>query len=256
MNSSPNPIENYVAAEDSMQGKVVLITGAAGGLGSSLARTASRLGCELILLDKNERGLNALYDEIHHDTGIQPGLYPLDLGGATEANYEKMAATIDEVFGKLHGVVHCAANVGQITPALQIDISQWMATFNINVHGPAMLTRALLPLMRQSQNASIIFTLDNKQTAYWGAYGASKAAIECWMRALADELDGIRAEDNSMPIRCNAIDPGKMRTTLRSSAFPGEKPDEVPSPESKVGAFLYLLDNQSAKVNRQVFTLN
>ena len=76
------------------------------------------------------------------------------------------------------------------------------------------------------------------------------------MLSLADELDGLKDADGMLPVKCNAIDPGKMRTTLRSSAFPGELPNEIPTPETKVNAFLYLLDKLSSNVNRQVFDLS
>lgn len=238
-----------------MKDRVVLITGAAGGLGSSIAKAAASLGCELVLLDKNERGLNSLHDQIADDTGIQPGLYPLDLAGANMSDYDTLAETVANTFGKLHGIVHCAATLGQVTPALQIDIKHWIATFNVNLHGPVMLTQAMLPLLIKTREASITFTIDDKQTAYWGAYGASKAAIQTWVNSLADELDGMRDDHGNMPVRCNAINPGKMRTTLRSSAFPGEIPDEVPLPETKVNAYLYLLDQVSNNVNQQIFEL-
>jgi len=248
-------ISTWTPANDSMQDRVVLITGAAGGLGSSIARAASRLGCELVLLDKNERGLNSLHDEIADDTGVQPGLYPLDLAGANMGDYDTLADTVSSTFGKLHGIVHCAATLGQVTPAMQIDIKHWLNTFNVNLHGPVMLTLALLPLLTKTKDASITFTLDDKQTAYWGAYGASKSAVETWVHSLADELDGQRDDDGTMPVRCNAINPGRMRTTLRSSAFPGEIPYEVPTPETKVNAYLYLLNEASSDINKQVFAL-
>ena len=248
-------INSFTATDHSMDSRVVLITGAAGGLGSAIARALSRLGCELVLLDKNERGLNTLHDEIADDTGVQPGLYPLDLAGATMPDYDTLAETIADTFGKLNGVVHCAATLGQVTPALQIDIKHWIETFNVNVHGPVMLTQALLPLLKQSTGASITFTLDEKQSAYWGAYGASKAAIQTWMYSLADELDGQRDDNGNLLVRCNAINPGKMRTTLRSSAYPGEIPTEVPTPDTKVNAFLYLLSEESGTINRQTIVL-
>jgi NAD(P)-dependent dehydrogenase (short-subunit alcohol dehydrogenase family) len=238
-----------------MAGQVVLITGAAGGLGSSLARAVSSLGAELVLLDKHERGLNQLHDEIADNTGVQPGLYPLDLAGANADDYDTLAKTVADTFGKLHGVVHCAANVGQITPAQQIDIKHWVNTFNVNVHGPMMLTQSLLPLLGQTRNASITFTIDDKRSAYWGAYAASKAAIETWMLSLADELDGMRDDNGQLAIRCNAINPGPMRTTLRRAVFPGESPEEVPLPNTKVNPYLYLL-SQSCTSNREVFTLD
>lgn len=248
-------INTFSPDSNSMKGRVILITGAAGGLGSSIARAAGKLGCELVLLDKNERGLYSLHDEIAKDTSEQPGLYALDLAGANQADYATLATTIDDTFGQLHGIIHCAATLGQVTPALQIDIKHWIDTFNVNVHGPVMLTQALLPLLRTSGDASITFTLDNKQTAYWGAYGASKAAMQAWMNSLADELDGVRDDHGKITVRCNAINPGKMRTTLRSSAFPGEIPHEVPTPDTKVNAFLYLQAPLSDAINRQVFTL-
>lgn len=248
-------ISTWKPANDSMQDRVILITGAAGGLGSSIAKSASKLGCELVLLDKNERGLNSLHDEIADDTGVQPGLYPLDLAGANMDDYETLADTVSDTFGKLHGIVHCAATLGQVTPALQIDIKHWLNTFTVNLHGPVMLTVALLPLLTKSGDASVTFTLDKKQSAYWGAYGASKSAIETWVNSLADELDGLRDDNGKMPVRCNAIDPGRMRTTLRSSAFPGEIPAEVPTPDTKVNAYLCLLDQVSADVNGQVLAL-
>jgi len=170
-------------------------------------------------------------------------------------DYDTLADTVNNTFGKLHGIVHCAATLGQVTPASQIDIKHWVNTFNVNLHGPVMLTQALLPLLTKSKNASITFTLDDKQTAYWGAYGASKSAVATWVNSLADELDGLRDDGGNMPVRCNAINPGRMRTTLRSSAFPGEIPDEVPLPETKVNAYLYLLDQISSDINRQFFAL-
>jgi len=182
-------------------------------------------------------------------------LYPLDLAGASISDYQTLAETLNSTFDKLHGLVHCAATLGQLTPALQIDIKHWINTFNVNLHGPVMLTQALIPLLRSTNNGNIIFTIDDKQTAYWGAYGASKSAIQAWMYSLADELDGLRDDNGMLPVKCNAIDPGRMRTALRSSAFPGELPEEIPMPETKVNAYLYLLDQTSGNVNRQVFNL-
>ncbi len=249
-------ISQYVPQTDALKGKTILITGAAGGLGSSIARSASTVGCDLILLDHNERGLNKLHDELEELTGNQPGLYPLDLTGANIDDYSRLADTIEETFGKLDGLVHCAANLGQITPVACIDAKLWQKTFTVNLHGPMLLTQAVMPLMRSTGSARIVFTLDDKRKAYWGAYSISKTAVEGLVHTLSDELDADRDTNNDMLITCNGIDPGKMRTSLRSSAFPGEDPSTLPDPADKISAFLYLLSKESSEVNGQIFSLD
>lgn len=249
-------ISQFQPLPEALKGKSILITGAAGGLGSSIARSAAQLGCELVLLDHNERGLNAIHDEIEASTGNKPGLYPLDLAGATVDDYFQLAETITEVFGRLDGLVHCAANLGQITPVASINAKLWQKTFTVNLHAPLLLTQSVMPLMRKTANARVIFTLDDKRKAYWGAYSVSKCAVEGMLRTLSDELDADRDAAEKMLVTCNGIDPGKMRTSLRSSAFPGEDPSTLPDPSNKVSAFLYLLSEASSQINGQVFSLD
>ncbi len=248
-------IQNYRAPENALHDQTILITGASGGLGASLARSISSLGGQLVLLDKNERALNQLHDEIESACGVQPGLYPLDLAGATVDDYHQLADTLKEIFDGLNGVVHCAASLGQITPLASVDAKIWQTTFTVNVHAPMLLTQALLPLLRDTGQASVVFTLDDKCKAYWGSYAVSKAAIAAMMTTLADEFDADRNVENYLPVTCNAIDPGKMRTALRSSAFPGENPDKLPDPSVKVPAYLYLLGNDARDINGQTFNL-
>ena len=249
-------ISQFQPEPNALAGKSVMVTGAAGGLGSNIARKISALGGELILLDNNERGLNAIHDELEASTGVQPALYPLDLAGASVDDYALLADTVADVFGKLDGLIHCAANLGQITPVSAIDAKLWQKTFTVNLHGPVLLTQALLPIMKTAGNANIIFTLDNKTKAYWGAYAISKAAVTATVQTLADELDADRNETNEMYITCNGIDPGRMRTSLRSSAFPGEDPSTVPTPNAKVAAYLYLLCDTAEQLNGHCFSLS
>ena len=245
----PELINSFQPDANSMAGKSILITGAAGGLGSALAKNLARLGADLILLDNNENRLNQLHDDIEAEVGKQPGLYPLDLRGASPEDYQQLATTVTDVFKQLHGLVHCAATLGQISPIDNIESKAWHETFAVNLHGPVMLTRALLPIMRESDYASIVFTTDQKNKAYWGAYGISKASIAASMQIIADELDSARTIDNQLPITCNAINPGPMRTSLRASAYPGEDPDSNNPTESRIPGFLYLLSDQARSIN-------
>ncbi len=245
----PELINTYQPEDNAMAGKTLLITGAAGGLGSAIAHAAAHLGADLILLDNNEKQLNQLHDTIEGEVGKQPGLYPLDFRGATPDDYQQLAETVADVFNGLHGLVHCAATLGQVSPIESIDPKNWHETFSINLNGPLFLTRALLPLMRNSGNSSIVFTTDDKNSAYWGAYGISKASIVPTMKIIADELDTLKDSSDQFPVTCNAINPGPMRTGIRSSAYPGEDPNSVASPLDKVPAYLYLLSDKARTIN-------
>ena len=109
--------------------------------------------------------------------------------------------------------------------------------------------------MQKSNNASIVFTTDEKTKAYWGAYGISKASIVPAMQIIADELDPQGAKDIQLPVTCNAINPGPMRTGLRSSAYPGEDPGSIPEPDQKIPAYLYLLSDMAREMNGQYIAL-
>ena len=251
----PELINNYQPADNSMADKTVLITGAAGGLGSSLAHAAAGLGANLVLLDNNEKALNKVHDSIEAETGKQPGLYPLDIRGANTDDYQQLADTINEVFNGLNGLVHCAATLGQISPFDNIDAKHWQDTFTTNLHGPVLMTQSLLPLIRRSGNGSIIFTTDDKSSAYWGAYGVSKASVITTMRIIADELDSLIDTNENFPVTCNAINPGPMRTGIRSSAYPGEDPNTISAAQEKVPAFLYLLSDEARSMNGNLIEL-
>eukprot|EP01132_Coremiostelium_polycephalum_P023827 gene23827-28476_t len=111
-----------------------------------------------------------------------------------------------------------------------------------------MLTSTLLPLLKLSQDASVVFTsssVGRKGRAYWGAYGVSKFATEGLMQTLADELD------NVAPVRANSINPGATRTSMRAQAYPGENPTDNPTPEEIMPVYLYLMGPDSTGINGQ-----
>ncbi|MDH5357697.1 MAG: SDR family NAD(P)-dependent oxidoreductase [Gammaproteobacteria bacterium] len=241
---------NYSAAPDLLNNNVILVTGAGNGIGASVAKSYARHGASVILLDKNVPALEQVYDDITVDgVAVTPAIYPLDLKGAAVSDYRDLAENIHKNFGRLDGLVHCAATLGQLAPVQHQDPKIWLETVHINLAAPYLLTHACLPLMQKYEHASIIFTTDNhKDKAYWSGYGISKAGIESFSKQLADELecDG--------RVRVNCIDPGTVQTELHTRAFPAIDPTPLPKPDDVVAVYLYLMGKDSLKINGELIS--
>jgi NAD(P)-dependent dehydrogenase (short-subunit alcohol dehydrogenase family) len=223
---------------DLLAGRVILLTGASSGLGRALAIECARAGATVILSGRNGAKLERVYDEIETMGAPQPAIAMLDLAVATAVDYDNLAKTIDAEFGKLDGVVHAAALLGDRTPLEQYDVPTWCKVLHVNLTAPFILTQVLLPALRKSADASVIFVSSGvvkNQRPFWGAYAVSKSGLESVRSMLCQELDG---EPN---IRVNSVNPGRMRTAMRAAAYPAEDPNTVPTPASVSGAFLYLL---------------
>ena len=221
-----------------LAGRVILITGAGGGLGRALAVESARAGASVILSGRNAAKLDRVYDEIEKLGGPQPAIAALDLAAATAVDYDNLAKTIDDEFGKLDGLVHCAALLGERTPLEQYDVPTWCKVLHVNLTAPFILTQVLLPNLRKSADASVIFVSSGvvtNQRPYWGAYAVAKSGLESVRSMLSQELEG---EPN---IRVNSVNPGRMRTGMRAAAYPAEDPNTLPAPVSVSGTFLYLL---------------
>lgn len=237
---------NYQAPENLLKNKTILITGAGDGLGKAAAKTYAKHGATVILLGRTTHKLESVYDEIVANGSVTPAIYPLNLEGATPKDYQDLANTIKEEFGHLNGLLHSAALMGNNSPIQQYDVELWYKTMQVNLNAPFLLTQAVLPLMRESKDASIVFTIDDKTTAYWGAYGISKGAITHLMKILADEID------SENPVKVNAINPGPVRTGLRMKAFPGEDPQLLKLPDEVMGSYLFLMGGDCSETG-QVF---
>jgi NAD(P)-dependent dehydrogenase (short-subunit alcohol dehydrogenase family) len=210
----------------SLSGKTILITGAAGGLGTALAKQCAVAEAKLILLDKNRQGLAVLSDAIV-DQGLNPpGLYPMDLAGAGIDDFNELAETIESEFGGLHAVVHCALDFDSLQPLDQVEPRKWLLSMQVNVNAPWLLSCALLPLLRQSKTGRLFFLLDDLETvtgAYWGAYGIAKAALT----GLVKQFDATLS-DTSIFVR--GILPGAMRSGFRAKVYHAENPADQPDP--------------------------
>jgi len=239
----------YTAPAELLKDHVILITGAGAGIGAAVAKAYASHGATTVLLDKSIPALELVYDEIVASGGPTPALYPLDLQGASIPDYDELAANIHDNFARLDGLVHCAASLGQIAPVQHQDPKVWLETLHINLTAPYLLTRACLPLMQKYDQASIIFSTDNhKDTAYWSAYGVSKAAIESLSKQLADELE------SDGRVRVNTIDPGKVQTKLHARAYPALDPTSLPTAEAVVPTYLYLMGQDSQEINGEVIS--
>jgi NAD(P)-dependent dehydrogenase (short-subunit alcohol dehydrogenase family) len=230
-------LRTYVAPPALLDGRVILVTGAGGGLGSVLAHACAVNGARIVLTGRNVRRLERAYDAIVGAGGSRPFIAPLDFERADASQYASLADAVRNEFGHLDGLVHAAALLGERAPIEHYDVVTWLKVMHVNVNAAFILTQALLPLLRLSQDASVIFATSGVSVqgrAYWGAYAASKFALEGLMQVLADETD-------TTTVRVNSVNPGRMRTPMRARAYPGEDPASVPEPASVLAPFLWLL---------------
>lgn len=240
--------EGYAPAGDLLANRTVLITGAGDGIGRAAARTFAAHGATVVLLGRTVAKLEAVYDEIVTAGHPQPAIYPMDLEGAHSANYEEMAERIEDQLGRLDGLLHNAGRLGYLTPLEQYDAEEWSRVLQVNLTAPFLITRACLPLLRRSDDASVVFTsssVGRRGRAYWGAYAVSKFGVEGLMQTLADELE------SQQNIRVNTLNPGATRTAMRAMAYPGEDPMSIPAPDEIMPAYLFLMGPDSRSVTGQ-----
>ena len=244
--------KNQNVKKDEFEGKVVLVTGANRGLGLAITMDLARAGATVIMLGRDLGSLEYAYDAVV-DAGLkEPILYPLDLEGATPENYQELQDNLLNQFGKLDGLVHNAAILGTQMPIEQYDIKLWYSTIQINLSAPFMLTQFLIPALLKSDDARIIFlssTVGREARAYWGAYSVSKFGIEGFAKTLSEELEKTK-------ISVNTVNPGKMRTEMRRTAYPAEDSSTVPLPEEKSQAIAHLLSSSSPKINGEQLTIS
>lgn len=234
--------QDVAPAAACLAGRVVLVTGAYGGLGRAVAMAAARAGATLVITGKRKRQLEQLYDLIVAEGLPEPVIHPLDMEVATPRDYEALAEGLDRDLGRLDGIVHCAASFGGLTPVTMHKPDEWLRTLHVNVSAPFALTQACLPLLMRGPDASVVFVLDNPDLlnrAHWGAYGVSKAALERFVEILHQETD-------TTAVRVHALLPGPMRTALRHLAYFGEDPNTQPLPDAAAQAAVWLLGPQGA----------
>jgi NAD(P)-dependent dehydrogenase (short-subunit alcohol dehydrogenase family) len=241
----------WACTADCLKDRVVLVVGAGGGLGRAVALAVARAGAIPVLLGRKVRPLEKLYDEIVAAGGAQPAIQPLDLEGATPADFEEMVAAIEREFGRLDGVVNAAAHFPGLQPAASIDPLDWLRGLYVNLAAPFVMLQACLPLLARAADASVVFVLDDLDRvarAHWGAYGVAKHGLAGMLSILHQELE-------SGPVRVHGVLPPPLRTALRRTAYFGENSMALPAPDAVAGAFVYLLGAAGAAARGKVLDL-
>jgi NAD(P)-dependent dehydrogenase (short-subunit alcohol dehydrogenase family) len=217
-----------------LAGKIALITGASRGIGAAVAERFAREGAHVVLAARTIGGLEEVDDRIRAAGGTAATLVPFDLRDFIKI--DELAAALFDRWGRIDIFVGNAAEFGTFSPLGHIDPAIWTEVVELNLTANWRLIRAMDPLLRAASAGRAIFVTSGVARGvfpYWGPYAVSKAGLEMLVRIYASEI-------TKTSVRANLIDPGIVRTPLRARAFPGEKPEHLPSPESVADGFLAL----------------
>ena len=221
--------------EPFLTGRIALVTGASRGIGAATAEALAAAGAHVILTARTPADLEATEDRIY-EVGGTATIAALDLI-ETDA-IARLATAIATRWGKLDILMLNAATLGSLTPVASIDGQEFSRVLTLNVLASQALIAAFDPLLRKSEAGrllAITSSVGRRPRAFWGAYGASKAALETLALAYAEEVR------NLSPVRVAIVDPGSTATTMRARAYPGEDPATVKPPSAVAEAVVALL---------------
>ena len=241
---------HHTSAPEELAGRVIAITGASGGIGRAVALACARHQAQVILVGRDAQRLEAVHGQIAASAAPEASIAELDLEHALAQDYDRLADAVLERYGRLDGLLHNAGLLGTLTPIEHYDVPTWCRVMHVNVTAAFALTQVLLPALKNSADASVLFTASSvgrAGRAYWGAYAVSKFAVEGLAQVLAAELEGISH------VRVNTLNPGRARTGMRRQAYPAEDAASVPPPEALIGPYIALLGPASRGVTGQAF---
>lgn len=228
------------------EGKIALVTGASRGIGAATATSLANQGAHVILTARNAKDLEGVEDAIF-DAGGSATIAPLDLTDGD--SIARLAAAVTERWGKLDILVLNAAMLGTLAPVPAIDGAEFSRVFTLNVIAQQVLIASFDALLRKSEAGRLIAITSSVGTtprAFWGAYGASKAALENLVTSYGEEVK------NLSPVRSAIVDPGRTRTKMRAAAYPGEDPATVKEPSIVADAIAELLQSKFETGHRLV----
>lgn len=244
------PAPSGAAPARVLDGRVILIVGAGGGLGSAAAVACAEAGATTVLLGRKPRRLDRVYDQVQA-VGPEPLLYPLDLEGATPDDFAELATRLRDGLGRLDGVVVCAADFPGLTPFEQAEPALFARALHVTLTSPALLLQACLPLLKQQADAAIVLCMDDPArvgAAYWGGYGVAQYGLRGLLASLHDEL-------RSGPVRIAGLQPGPMRTALRARAWSLDQDDAAGTPDAAAREAVRLLAATGAASRGKIVAL-
>jgi NAD(P)-dependent dehydrogenase (short-subunit alcohol dehydrogenase family) len=224
---------------------VIAVTGAGDGIGRAVALACAEYGAEVVLIGRTAEKLQAVHAMIENAGAASASIAVLDLETAVARDYDALAAAILERYARLDGLVHNAAILGMLAPIEHYDVPTWCRVLHVNLTAAFALTQVLLPHLKASRDASVLFTtsaVGRRGRAYWGAYAVSKFGIEGLTQMLAAELENVSA------IRVNALNPGRARTRMSRQAYPAEELESLPLPATLTRPYVALLGPASRGV--------
>ena len=225
-------------------GKLALVTGASRGIGAATAEALAAAGAHVILTARTAQSLEQVEERIHAAGGTAT-IAPMDLTDSDNIN--KLAQAAAERWGSLDILILNAAMLGSLSPVEHLDPKELDRVFKLNVFANQALISAFDPLLRRAERAEVIgitSSVGADPRAFWGGYGASKAAFDTMLGAYADETA------HAGKLRIQIIDPGATRTRMRQLAFPGEEPESVKPPEVVAAAIVDRLLGNAETGNR------
>jgi NAD(P)-dependent dehydrogenase (short-subunit alcohol dehydrogenase family) len=241
----------YTAPANLLKDKIILVTGAGSGIGRAAALAYAQSGATVILLGRDVKKLEAVYDEIESAGYPEPAITPVDLETVGDPQYQELVNGIHNEFGRLDGLLNNAGYMGPLMPYQTINLEHWQKVLQINLTASFALTKYCFPLLKEAENASVIFstsTAGRKPFAYTSAYTVAKHGVEALVQVLFLELE------NTSRIRVNSVNPGPCATALRRAAYPAEDPATLSQPEDLVPVYLYLMGDDSLKENGKQFS--
>ena len=247
-----NLLNDYRLSDGLLRDKVILVTGAGQGLGQAVSLAAAAHGAKIVLHGRTTAKLEKTYDAIVTAGGAMPAIAPLDFASAGDNDFRQLAQMIHHEFGRLDGIVHCAARLKQLQPLTNEKLDEWLAMLRVNLAAPFALTRACMPLLELSEDASVIFVSEShgvNPVAYWGGFAVSKFALTGLLKVWHDELPG------DGKLRMNIVVPGPLKTPQRALTHPGEDRSRLRQPHDVAAAFLYLLGESGRDIAGEIIDL-